>query len=158
MPSNLENLTIARFAEACGVHVETVRYYQRRGLLKAPARPSGGIRRYGPADVARLLFVKSAQRLGFSLDEVAQLLRLDDGAHCNEISEIAARRLEDVRARLSDLERLEAVLSKLVRRCRTEKGQMRCPLIASLDAAPLMPIPSSTREELSRQRAGARAK
>ena len=109
-----------------------MRYYQRRGLMKAPARPSGGIRRYGPADVARLLFVKSAQRLGFSLDEVAQLLRLDDGAHCNEISEIATRRLEDVRARLSDLERLEAVLSKLVRQCRTEKGQMRCPLIASL--------------------------
>lgn len=158
MPTNLANLTIARFAEACGVHLETVRYYQRRGLLKTPARLSGGIRRYGPADVARLLFVKSAQRLGFTLDEVAQLLRLDDGAHCNEISEIATRRLEDVRTRLSDLERLEAVLTKLVRRCRTENGQMRCPLIASLDADPLLPIPSTTGEALPRQRVGARAK
>ena len=134
MRRELENLAIAGFAKACGVHVETVRFYQRKGLLRPPDRPAGKIRRYGRADVARIRFIKSAQRLGFSLDEIAQLLKLDDGAHCSEASEIAAHRLVDVQAKLADLKRMEGVLSKLVRRCKVEKGQLRCPLIASLQA------------------------
>lgn len=135
MRRDLDNLTIAGFAKACGVHVETVRFYQRKGLLRQPDRPAGGIRRYGAADVARVRFVKSAQRLGFSLGEIAQLLRLDDGAHCSDASEIAARRLRDVQAKLADLKRMEGVLSNLLRRCKVDKGQLRCPLIASLQAA-----------------------
>lgn len=131
---DLENLTIAGFAKACGVHIETVRFYQRRGLLRPPHRPIGGIRHYGSADVARLRFVKSAQSLGFSLDEIAQLLKLDDGAHCSEASEIAARHLADVESKLGDLQRMEGVLCELVRRCQVAKGQLRCPLIASLHA------------------------
>lgn len=138
MRDDLENLTIARFAKACGVHLETVRFYQRKGLLRPPDRPLGKIRRYGSGEAARLRFIKSAQRLGFSLDEIAQLLRLDDGAHCSDASEIAARHLGEVQAKLADLERMEAVLSKLVRRCKVDKGQLRqlrCPLISSLHAA-----------------------
>ena len=86
-------MTIGAFAKAAGVNVETVRFYQRTGLLIAPPRPYGGIRRYGGRDVARVRFVKSAQRLGFTLDEVAQLLRLDDGAHCTEARKLAERKL-----------------------------------------------------------------
>lgn len=129
---DLESLTIAGFAKACGVHIETVRYYQRRGLLRPPDRPLGKIRRYGAAHVARIRFVKSAQRLGFSLDEIAQLLKLDDGAQCSEASKIAARRLADAQARLRDLQRIEGVLCDLLRRCDVAKGRVRCPLIASL--------------------------
>ena len=70
-----ETLTIGAFAKAAGVNVETIRFYQRKGLLLEPDRPIGGIRRYGPTDVDRVKFVKSAQRLGFNLDEVAQLLK-----------------------------------------------------------------------------------
>jgi MerR family mercuric resistance operon transcriptional regulator len=67
--------------------VETIRFYQLKGLLPQPKRPYGSIRRYGQADVARVKFVKSAQRLGFSLDEVGQLLKLEDGTHCSEAAE-----------------------------------------------------------------------
>ncbi len=77
MENNLENLTIGVFAKAAGVNVETIRFYQRKGLLREPDKPYGSIRRYGEADVVRVKFVKSAQRLGFSLDEIAELLRLD---------------------------------------------------------------------------------
>ena len=71
MENNLENLTIGVFAKAAGVNVETIRFYQRKGLLLEPDKPYGSIRRYGEADVTRVRFVKSAQRLGFSLDELA---------------------------------------------------------------------------------------
>ncbi|MCI0221219.1 MerR family transcriptional regulator, partial [Cronobacter sakazakii] len=89
MENNLENLTIGVFAKAAGVNVETIRFYQRKGLLPEPDKPYGSIRRYGAADVTRVRFVKSAQRLGFSLDEIAELLRLDDGTHCEEASSLA---------------------------------------------------------------------
>lgn len=129
---NDKTLTIGRFAKAADVNVETIRYYQRKGLLPEPARPLGGIRRYGQADVARLKFVKSAQRLGFSLDEITQLLRLEDGTNCRDAAEIAAHRLDDIRARLNDLQRIEAALSELVRACRTQHDEVSCPLIATL--------------------------
>ncbi|MHB1669140.1 MerR family transcriptional regulator, partial [Thiomonas sp.] len=74
-----DDFTIGTAALATGVHVETIRFYQRKGLLCEPERPQGSFRRYGPDDVARLQFIKSAQRMGFSLDEVAGLLQLDDG-------------------------------------------------------------------------------
>lgn len=127
-----DNLTVGAFARAAGVGVETVRFYQRKGLLREPDRPPGGIRRYGQADVTRVRFVKSAQRLGFSLADVAQLLELDDGADCAVAREQAERKLQDVRARLKNLQRVESVLAGLARKCRAAEGQVRCPLIASL--------------------------
>ena len=127
-----ENLTIGTFAQAAGVNVETIRFYQHRGLLPTPERPPGGIRRYGSADVARVKFVKAAQRLGFSLDEIGQLLALEDGAHCSEAAELASQRLDDVRARLADLTRIEAALSRLVDECHVHQRKVSCPLIAAL--------------------------
>jgi MerR family mercuric resistance operon transcriptional regulator len=128
-------LTIGAFARAAGVTVETIRFYQRKGLLAEPDKPHGSIRRYGDADVTRLQFVRSAQRLGFSLDEVAELLRLEDGTHCNEASDLAERKLGDVREKLADLMQMEAVLAALVHACHAADGQVSCPLIASLQAA-----------------------
>lgn len=132
MRIDLENLTIGAFAKAGGVSVETIRFYQRKGLLLEPDKPYGGIRRYCETDVARVRFVKSAQRLGFSLAEIADLLRLEDGAHCDEASSLAERKLQDVRERMADLARMETVLSELVRACHARKGNVSCPLIASL--------------------------
>ncbi|GAB4179314.1 MAG: Hg(II)-responsive transcriptional regulator [Erythrobacter tepidarius] len=132
MGNDLENLTIGIFAKAAGVNVETIRFYQRKGLLPRPEKPHGSIRRYGEADVTRVRFVRSAQRLGFSLNEIAELLRLDDGTHCGEASRLAEHKLEDVREKLADLARMEAVLSELVRACHARKGKVSCPLIASL--------------------------
>ncbi len=132
MQTSFENLTIGAFAKAAGVNVETIRFYQRKGLLPEPDKPYGSIRRYGAVDVTRVRFVKSAQRLGFSLDEIAELLKLDDGAHCDEASLVAEHKLQDVREKMVDLSRMETVLSELVCACRARKGNVSCPLIASL--------------------------
>ncbi len=129
---DLQALTIGVLARAAEVNVETIRFYQRRGLLLEPDRPVGGIRHYGAQDVARVRFIKSAQRLGFSLNDVAQLLRLEDGTHCQEAAELGVARLADVRTRLVDLQRMETVLSQLVRACSTRRGKVSCPLIAAL--------------------------
>jgi len=126
------NMTIGALAQLAGVNLETIRFYQRKGLMPEPARVDGGIRRYGATALARVRFIKSAQRLGFRLDEVAELLRLDDGAHCRDARELARRKLVDVRERLADLVRIESVLDQLVRRCGSARGKVACPLIASL--------------------------
>lgn len=132
MEQAIDTLSIGAFAERAGVNVETIRFYQRKGLLPEPEKPYGSIRRYGKADVARVRFVKSAQRLGFSLDEVAGLLTLDDGAHCDEARQLAEQKLVDVRAKLADLHRIESVLATLVDDCCASRGRVSCPLIAAL--------------------------
>ncbi|EQD52225.1 Hg(II)-responsive transcriptional regulator [mine drainage metagenome] len=132
-----KTLTIGTFAKAAAVNIETIRFYQRKGLLPEPRKAYGAIRRYGSADVARLRFVKAAQRLGFSLDEVAELLKLDDGTHCTEARALAERKLEDVRGKLTDLRRIEEVLADTVVRCGARRGAVRCPLIATLQACEL---------------------
>lgn len=128
----MQALTISKLAQEAGVNVETIRFYQRRGLVSEPDKPLGGIRRYGQADVARVLFIKAAQRIGFTLDEVAQLLQLDDGTQCSDARAIAERKLADVRTRLADLQRIEGVLTQLVGRCATRRGKVHCPLIDAL--------------------------
>lgn len=132
MENDREGLTIGAFARAAGVNVETIRFYQRKRLLLEPEKPYGSIRRYGAADVTRVRFIKSAQRLGFSLDEIADLLRLEDGTHCDEASSLAEHKLRDIQDKLADLQRMEAVLTELVCACHARKGSVSCPLIASL--------------------------
>ena len=129
-----ETLTIGALAEAAGVNVETIRFYQRKRLMREPERPPGGIRRYAAEDLARVRFIKSAQRLGFSLDEIADLLTLEDGSHCAAAREQAERKLADVRVRLADLQRIETALQGLVARCSARSRTVRCPLIAALQA------------------------
>lgn len=127
-----ETYTIGTLAEAAGVNVETIRFYQRKGLLPEPERMHGSIRRYALDDLARLRFIKSAQRLGFSLEEIAQLLRLEDGAHCREARVLAEEKLADVRTRLKDLRHIESALVGLVRGCRSARSTVSCPLIEAL--------------------------
>ncbi len=127
--------TIGALAETAGVNVETIRFYQRKGLMPEPEKPYGSIRRYGAAELARVRFIKSAQRLGFSLDEIGELLKLEDGARCSEARQLAEQKLVDVRQKLSDLQRIESVLAGLVARCSAVRGRVNCPLIASLQEA-----------------------
>jgi MerR family mercuric resistance operon transcriptional regulator len=126
------SLTIGAFAQAARVSVETVRFYQRKGLLLEPDKPLGSIRHYGNSDVARVRFVKSAQQLGFSLDEIAELLRLQDGTHCIEARSLAEQKLIGIRHKLADLTRIESALTRLVDQCGASSGQVNCPLIAAL--------------------------
>ena len=129
-----ENLTIGAFALAAGVSVETIRFYQRKGLLPEPERSYGSIRRYGESDVARVKFVKSAKRMGFSLEEVAGLLKLEDGTHCDEARVLAEQKLIDVREKLGDLHRIESALAHLIDDCCASHGTITCPMIAALQA------------------------
>ncbi len=124
--------TIGRLAAAAGVNVETVRYYQRIKLMPVPKRVPGGIRRYGVGELSRLQFIKTAQGLGFTLEEIADLVKLDDGTHCTEAHDIAAHKLAVVRSRLNDLRKIETALARLVRQCETRRGAIRCPLIGAL--------------------------
>lgn len=126
--------TIGRLAAAAGVNVETVRYYQRITLMPVPGKSPGGIRRYGKVELSRLRFIKTAQGLGFTLEEIADLVKLDDGTRCSEAHDIAARKLAAVRLRLRDLRKIEKVLVRLVRLCESRRGAIRCPLIDSLAA------------------------
>ena len=126
------SVTIGVLAKEAGVNVETIRFYQRKRLIPEPKRPPGGVRRYGDAELNRVRFIKAAQRLGFSLDEIAELLKVEDGTHCAEARQLAELRLRDVREKISDLQRIESDLSTLVRRCRSARGSVKCPLVASL--------------------------
>lgn len=127
-----QSLTIGKLAQVTGVHVETIRYYQRRGLMRIPPRPLKGIRRYDDSDVRRLAFIRHAQQLGFSLEEVTQLLKLEDGTHCAEAQAIAEEKMEAVRQRIAGLRQVETVLAELVNRCGREGGDQCCPLIDAL--------------------------
>ena len=132
MQNKSNTMTIGGLAKAADVHIETNRYYQRRGLLKEPDRPLGGIRRYGSTDIDRLMFVKTAKELGFSLNEISDLLRLEDGANCLEASALAEHKLEHVRKKIVRLKRIEKVLREMVGRCHAQQGNVFCPLIESL--------------------------
>lgn len=125
-------LTIGALADAAGLNVETIRYYQRRGLLPEPDRPAGSIRRYDGGSLSRVRFIKGAQRLGFSLNEVAELLKLADGTRCADARGLAERKLRDVREKLAELLRIESALDRLVTDCCTVRDAAKCPLIASL--------------------------
>ena len=130
-------LTIGRVAAAAGVNVETIRFYQRLGLLAEPARPPGGVRRYGSEFVGRLRFIKRAQQLGFSLAEIQRLLVLEDPQNCGKARLLAAEKLALVEARIADLERMRGVLEELVARCNLRRGKVACPIIATLTERPM---------------------
>ncbi|MEO8145221.1 MAG: MerR family transcriptional regulator [Betaproteobacteria bacterium] len=130
----MDDMTIGRLAEAAGVHLETIRYYQRRGLLAEPKRPTGGIRRYGADAVARLGFIRRAQEVGFTLEEVKALLKLGETPSCRGARTLAAKKLELVESRLRDLTRMRGALADLIRQC--DAGRERnCPIINSLSGA-----------------------
>lgn len=124
--------SIGALASAAAVNVETIRFYQRRGLLAEPPGPPGRVRQYGPTHVDRVRFIKTAQRLGFSLADVASLLVLDDGAHCAAARQLAERKLRDVRDKLRDLRRMESALKSAVEVCASARGTVNCPLVDSL--------------------------
>ncbi len=126
-----ESLTIGRLARVAGVGVETIRYYQLRGLLPVPSAV-GAFRYYPVQLVERIRFIKRAQELGFSLDEITELLRLEDGTNRSSIRRIAADRLSQIEHKLTDLKRMRKVLKHLVAECEHTRADLPCPIIATL--------------------------
>lgn len=129
-------MTIGALAQAAEVGVETVRYYQRRGLLPQPAAQRGSVRRYPPAVAARLRFIRRAQRLGFSLDEIASLLQLADGTDRRSIRRITAARLGELRARMADMQRMADALEHVLHECEHAERAPRCPIIEAIETLP----------------------
>jgi MerR family mercuric resistance operon transcriptional regulator len=124
--------TIGGLARAAGVGVETVRYYQRRGLLPEPARPPGEIRRYGPSDLQRLRFIRRAQAAGFTLEEIGELIALDRTDDRARVRALAAERVAALDARIAELQASRAALERLRSTCASgRKGP--CPIIEAFD-------------------------
>ncbi len=128
----MRDLTISGLARAGGVGVETVRYYQRRGLLETPPG-DGGMRRYGPDAARRLRFIRAAQTAGFTLEQIAELLALDAGQDRARARELARTRLTELDARIAELETARAALRRLAAAC-AEGGDGPCPIITAFDA------------------------
>ena len=129
------SLTIGAVAAAAGVGIETIRFYQRKGLLDEPERTSGAIRCYGQREVARIRFIKSAQRLGFSLDEVSGLLVLEDGTHCDEARTLAEAKLVTIKAKLAGLNHIKRALLEMISQCHHSGGSVCCPMIVALQTS-----------------------
>jgi MerR family mercuric resistance operon transcriptional regulator len=129
-------LTIGRLAVASGVNLETIRYYERIGLMPAPARTEGGHRAYEPDHRRRLGFIRRGRELGFSIDEIRALLDLAQPQRraCEDVRAIAATHLADVRAKMADLARLEALLSETVHRCNANVVAPSCAVLDLLEA------------------------
>ncbi len=127
--------TIGRIAQAAGVNIETVRYYQRRGLVGLPPKRAGGFRYYSPDAANRVRFIKRAQAFGMSLKEVQHLLKLDSKGACAETRALAAAKLDLVERKLADLVKLRDALHGLVEACDQPHGA-NCPIIERLEAEP----------------------
>lgn len=126
------SMTIGRLAALTAVHFETIRYYQQIGLMPTPPRPPGSVRRYGQDAAQRLRFIKRAQGLGFSLDEVKLLLGLSVGKHCAETRALAEQKMRLVEEKIANLRSIKTALAKLMDSCGTGKKGRGCPIIESL--------------------------
>lgn len=127
-------LTSGELARKAGVNVQTLRYYERRGLLLSPARSESGYRQYPPDVVRRIRFIQRAKELGFTLVEIAELLALqvDGDDSCDEVREQAEAKLEDVTERIYSLQRMQSVLRELVDACHNRSPTEECPILQSL--------------------------
>jgi Hg(II)-responsive transcriptional regulator len=124
-------------ADEAGVNVETLRYYERRGLLREPPRRESGYRIYGQDAVRIVRFVKRAQELGFSLGEVESLLELSDGGpeSCDAAQQLAKRRINELDRRIADLQAMRESLGQLLATCSLPRAQRECPLLQSIEQA-----------------------
>jgi MerR family transcriptional regulator, mercuric resistance operon regulatory protein len=130
----MAELTIGRLADEAGVNVETIRYYQRRGLMPEPDKPINGHRRYAAGAVRRVHFIKRAQVLGFTLEEIGSLLELDQAHACAETRELAAHKLDVIDNKLADLKSMRKALIALLRQCDAGTAKGTCPIIDALAA------------------------
>ncbi len=128
-------LTIGQLAKEVGVNVQTVRYYERRKLLPSPVRKPSGYRLYGATESQRLRFIKNAQALGFTLREIAELLnlRVSSVARCGDVQRKAQAKLNQVEAKIRDLQVLAGALRSLIRDCQTGRPTDRCPILKNLE-------------------------
>jgi len=132
----MERLTTSRLAQLGGVNLETIRYYERRGLLPNPPWTEAGYRQFVPDTAQRLRFIKRAQELGFTLSEIRELLmlRAEPGEDCSEVCRQAQQKLGEVRAKISQLRSIEKALRRLTAGCSGDRPFSECGILEALDA------------------------
>ncbi len=128
--NNGTQMTIGRAAETLGLPISTLRFYEREGLLAPTDRSRSGYRLYDDAAIERLAFIRSAPAVGFTLEDIRELLRLDEDSSCKEVQELLERRLAEVKAKLVDLNRVQGALSGALEKCR--KSRRGCGVLTSL--------------------------
>jgi len=130
----MQKMTIGRLARTAGVSVETVRYYERLGLLSQPKRPASGYRTYDKDHLLRLRFIKRAQGLGFTLDEIRELLhlRLPSAEACQRVQNKTEEKIKLVREKRAQLQLMERQLKMLLRACEAREPMRHCPMLISL--------------------------
>ena len=137
----MNTLTIGQLAKRAGVNLETIRYYERRSLLPQPSRRASGYRQYPPDTVARIRFIKRAQELGFSLNEIAELLflRVDVQTACHDVQRLAETKVTEIEQKLVMLQRMRQVLNELLHHCQMQQPTGECPILAALDSEDNLP-------------------
>lgn len=134
-PSSAVPLTIGRLAEVTGVHIETIRYYEKIGMLAKPCRSAGGHRHYEKEHIANLNFIRRGRELGFPLEAIRDLIRLNDGgACCDKARAVTVAHRDDVRRKITDLKRLDRALSGLIDECQPARWP-ECPIMGALSSS-----------------------
>jgi len=131
----MDGLTIGKVARGAGLAIDTVRYYEREGLLEKPARTTSGYRHYSSDAVARLRFIRQAKELGFSLAEIKELLalRVTPGKSCGDVRAHAESKVEDIDRRIASLKRMRQALTKLAAACSGRGPMSDCPILEALE-------------------------
>jgi len=131
----MNNLTRGQLAKKTGVNPETVRYYEKMGLLPKAIRTESGYRLFSEEDVKRIKFIKRAKELGFTLKEIKELLQLrfETEGECREVREIAEIKLKDVQKKIEDLEKIKSILEDLINQCPSKGSILNCPIISSIE-------------------------
>jgi len=140
MSANRRGLTIGKLAVQSGVNLETIRYYERIGLMPEPNRTGGGHREYSDTHRQRLAFIRRARELGFGIHDIRVLLEMAEPGRrsCEEVESIAAAHLQQVRAKIADLSRLEALLAATLARCESNTEAPSCPVLEMLEGSQSM--------------------
>ncbi len=148
-------LAIGQVARACGVGVETIRFYEREGLVPRPARPETGFRRYPPETVKRILFIRRSKALGFSLREIRELLslRVDSARSCKQVRKHAEAKIADIEEKIETLAGMRQALEKLVAACGSRSARGECPILEALDEGNRIP-PAAIRSGVNGKGAG----
>jgi len=135
----MKSLTIGEVARAAQVGVETIRFYEREGLIAEPPRRESGYRQYPPDAIRRVRFIRRAKELGFTLKEIGELLslRVDPGRTCADVRAVARAKIRGIQEKISELSRIKDVLGRLERTCRGKGPTSACPILDMLDEAPV---------------------
>lgn len=135
MTTSGKELTVGKLAESAGVNVETIRFYERKGILPKPLRKPSGYRLYSEDDVKRVQFIVHAKDLGFSLREIQELLelRVEATSSCDDVREQTEAKIADIERKISDLQRIHNVLTKLAAACKTKDPTSDCPVLEALE-------------------------